>query len=233
MRKVTIQPKDINCFFLTALLVSLVFFPAKADVVYAMSLKGAEHQIGNLLEWSTSFEQNSQVFIVEKSNDGTHFTNVATVEAAGFSNEDKSYRFVDLGVNDKQLFYRLKQVDNDGKSSFSDIVLLTKKMANQFMVAAMSNTVTSDQFNITIEALNTIMLEYSLKTKEGEIISTAKQELYAGLNDIQIDLKDEIEGVYFVTLHADQEKEMLVIHKVDQPTQKKENLVSKPLKKGG
>jgi hypothetical protein len=233
MRKICIQIKYVNRFFLATLLVCLNGFFAKADVIYATPLQGAEHQIGNLLEWSTAFEKNSHAFIVEKSMNGIDFVNAGVIDAAGSSNVDKSYRFLDLGVNDKQLFYRLKQVDTDGTSSFSQTIIVKKEMANQFMVVAMSNTLTNSTFEITIDAIEKATLEFTLKNKEGELISKNQQVLFRGLNDIQLDLKDEKEGIYFVTLRLDQEEEMLVIHKVDDPSKKKPNLASKPLKKGG
>jgi hypothetical protein len=233
MRKVNVQIKFIIPSLLTVLCIIMTSFLAKADVIYAVPLKGVEHQIGNLLEWSTVFEKNSRTFIIEKSVNGIDFTNSGIIDAAGSSNLDKSYRFLDVGVNDDQLYYRLKQIDADGTSSYSEIILIEKQMSNQFMIVAMSNTVTNMTFDITIDALNTVDLAYTIKNKEGELISEDQQELYSGLNDIQLDLKDEKEGPYFVSLRVDQEEEKLVIQKVDDPIKKKANIASKQSNKGG
>ena len=188
--------------------------------------------MGNLLEWSTAFEQNSHTFIIEKSINGIDYLKAGNIDAAGSSNDGKKYRFLDIGVNEKQLFYRLKQIDNDGTSSFSQIISVKKELSNQFMVVAMGSTEVSKIFDLTIDALNNVTIEYTLKNKKGEIISNNQQSLFVGLNDIQIDLEGETEGVYFITLRIDKEEEMLVIQKVADP-KKKANLVSKPLKKGG
>lgn len=232
MRKVNTQPKYINRFLITALLAFLAGSWAKADVVYAIPLKGVEHEMGNLLEWRTSFEQNSQTFIIEKSIDGIDFLEAGVINAAGSSKEDKKYRFFDIGVNDKQSFYRLKQIDKDGTSSISQIINVEKELSNQYMVVAMSSTVTNNTFDITIDAFDKANLEYSLKNKQGEIISEAQQMLYTGLNDIQLNLEDEKEGVYFVELRVDNEKEKLVIQKTNDPSKKKTDLVNKTFKKG-
>ena len=232
MRKVNIQPKYINRFLLLALFASLTGFWAKADVVYAIPLKGVEHQMGNLLEWSTALEKNTHTFIIEKSTNGIDYLNAGTIRAAGSSIESKKYRFLDLGVNEKLLHYRLKQIDSDGTSSFSEPILVEKELSNQFMVVAMGNPEVDESFDISIDVLNNVALEYTLKNKQGEIISNNQQELYTGLNDIQINLENETEGVYFVSLRVDKEEEILVINKVADP-KKKSNLVSKPLKKGG
>ncbi len=233
MRKVNVQIKYFTPSILAVLCMVLMPFLAKADVVYATPLKGVEHQIGNLLEWSTALEKNSQTFIVEKSLDGIDFTNSGMIEAAGSSSLDKSYRFLDVSAYDNQSYYRLKQIDADGTSSYTETILVEKELSNQFMIVAMSNTVTNNTFDITIDAINNIDLKYTIKNKEGELISKNQQELYAGLNDIQLNLLDEKEGPYFILLQVDQEEEKLVVQKVDDPIKKKENIASKPLKKGG
>ena len=228
-----VKLKQINFLFQLTLLACFFSFNAKADVVYAIPLKSAEHQIGNLLEWSTSFEQNSKTFMVERSKDGITFKNVGTINAAGSSDQSKNYRFLDLGVNDKKLFYRLKQIDQDGTSSFSQTIIVKKELSNQFMVVAMSSPVTNKQFDITVDAIENIELNYIVKNKKGAILSTNQQRLYAGLNDLQIDFSDESEGLYFVILKIGQEEEQLVVQKVEDPVKKKPNLATKEIKKGG
>jgi len=76
------------------------------------------------LEWSTAFEQNSDHFDVEKSNDGIHFSALLVVPAAGNSNYTEQYRAVDEqpagGIN----YYRLKEVDKDDRAMYSPIVMV-------------------------------------------------------------------------------------------------------------
>lgn len=229
MTKVT---KYISQSFLTMFIVGLTGFIAKADVHYSAPLSGAEYQIGNLLVWSTAFEKNSQTFVIEKSTDGINFTKTGLIDAAGYSHESKNYRFLDIGVDDKQLIYRLKQVDEDGTASYSQSILITKEMSNKFMVVAMTNVVTETSFDLTIDALEQVKLEYSVKNKEGELISNDQQLLYEGLNDIMIDLGDEKEGIYIITLRSDHEVEQLVIQKINDPSKKKDNFATKPIRKG-
>ena len=71
-----------------------------------------------LVKWSTATEINSKNFEVQRSIDGRSFVTISTVAAKGAASE---YSFVDekpfAGVN----YYRLKQVDNDGKFAISAI----------------------------------------------------------------------------------------------------------------
>ena len=94
---------------------------------------------GVSVEWSTSQEINSKSFIVEKSADGNSNWNlVATVNGAGNSSTLKNYAAYDAqpvkGIN----FYRIKQVDIDGKFKYSKVVSL-KLNFNNTTVSVLAN----------------------------------------------------------------------------------------------
>ena len=206
---------------------------AGAEVTYATPLKGVEHQIGNMLEWSTAIEMNSQMFIVERSVDGIDYQNIGVIDAAGVSNLETGYRFMDIGVNDKKIYYRLRQLDTDGTASFSQTVLVKKEMSNQSMIVNMSNTVFNNTFQVAIDALDDGELEYSVTNSTGEIIISGKKALEFGLNDLEFDLEDEKEGIYFIRMKMKEEEESLVVSKVDDEIKKKENVASQKQKSGG
>jgi hypothetical protein len=190
-------------------------------------LNGKEHNIGNLLRWATSNEFNSQVFIVEKSIDGIDFSGIGEVLAEGISQEERGYRFLDVETTDTKAFYRLRQVDVDGTASFSQTIMVQKRMSNDIMILSMSNTVTNDKFRITLDALIDGEVEYTVKNKDREIILNKKQVIIFGLNEITISLEDEPEGNYFLTLQVKDEKEKLTITKVNDAVRSKPSMASK------
>ncbi len=234
MRKNTNQPT--SHFFKLFALVFLCFWmtkKAEADVTYAIPLKGVEHQIGNMLEWSTAFELNSQMFIVERSLNGIDYQNIGVIDAAGISKLETGYRFMDIGVNDKKMYYRLRQLDVDGTASFSQTVMVKKEMSNQYMVVSMSNTVTNKTFHMSIDALDDGELEYKLVSANGEVIMKNKTMVEFGINKLEVNLEDEKEGVYFIHLRMKEEEEKLVVNKVDDEIKKKENVASQKQRSGG
>lgn len=208
-------------------------YALKADVTYAENLKGQEHQIGSLLNWTTATEFNNQIFIVERSVNGTNFQAIGEVEAIGNASSEQGYRFLDVGINDEKAYYRLRQIDTDGTASLSHTIMVTKKLSNNFMVMAMSKTVTNSTFEISVDATIDDELSYELKNKQGELIMEAKQELYFGINEVMINLADEAEGTYFVILKVKDETEQLVVRKVDDEIKKKENVASNKQVNGG
>ncbi len=230
--------KEKSGFLPNSALLALVFMlfqvsNISAEVNYAIPLNANEHQVGNMLEWSTSMEINSHNFEIEKSIDGVQFDNIGLLEAAGMSKDGKKYRFLDIGVNDAKAFYRLKQVDLDGASDYSQTVMVNKTMPNQFMVVAMTNTTFDKTFQITVDIIDDQTIEYDILTLKNELIKSSKQDLTYGLNDILLNLEDEKEGFYKVILRLNDEEENLVVMKTDEPGKKQDNVASQRKQNGG
>lgn len=74
------------------------------------------------LRWRTLSEFNNWKFVVEKSLDAISFSYVGSVLGWGTTNVPKSYMFLDTDVSAPLVYYRLVQIDYDGKLSYSPIV---------------------------------------------------------------------------------------------------------------
>lgn len=75
------------------------------------------------IEWSTASEENNDYFVVEKSLDGKLWVPVATVEGAGNSSETHDYYAIDFEEVKELTYYRIMQVDYDGKYEYSKVVV--------------------------------------------------------------------------------------------------------------
>jgi hypothetical protein len=73
------------------------------------------------LAWATASETGTSHFVVQKSFDGRRFDALGAVPAAGYSTLQIEYTFDDDRFYES-CYYRLKQVDLDGDSVFSEIV---------------------------------------------------------------------------------------------------------------
>ncbi|HVS98607.1 MAG TPA: T9SS type A sorting domain-containing protein [Puia sp.] len=73
------------------------------------------------LAWNTAFEENNRYFIVERSSGGQLFTGIDTVDAAADAMNGHAYSAVDDHPMSGHNFYRLAQVDRDGKTAYSII----------------------------------------------------------------------------------------------------------------
>ncbi len=79
-----------------------------------------------VLRWTTVSETKNDHFDIERSVDGINFTKMGTVAGNGTTVLTKNYTYPDALANvaSKILYYRLRIVDMDGKSTFSTVVAL-------------------------------------------------------------------------------------------------------------
>jgi hypothetical protein len=74
------------------------------------------------LNWATATETNNHYFIIQRSTDGTNFIDIAKVYGNGNSQTKIYYTYIDEHPIKGNSYYRLKQVDYDGKSEFHGVV---------------------------------------------------------------------------------------------------------------
>ncbi len=73
------------------------------------------------LNWQTASENNNRFFGIERSTDGNQWQEIGRVNGADNSARLLSYSYVDNNPVERTCYYRLKQVDNDGNFSYSEI----------------------------------------------------------------------------------------------------------------
>jgi hypothetical protein len=74
-----------------------------------------------LLKWTTASETNNDYFEIEKSADGINFRIFAKIKGAGSSSQSVDYSHQDSNPFTGTSYYRLKQVDLDGRFTYSSI----------------------------------------------------------------------------------------------------------------
>jgi photosystem II stability/assembly factor-like uncharacterized protein len=75
-----------------------------------------------MIGWKVN-ETNVYSYEVQKSTDGRNFSSIGTVNSKG--NGENSYEFTESASLQGTAFYRIKQVDIDGRPGFSSIIRLT------------------------------------------------------------------------------------------------------------
>lgn len=89
--------------------------------------RGTMEAADNLIEWGTAQEFDTDYFQVEASTDGIHFYYVAYQNAVGNSTQVTRYVFRHV-TTAPITYYRLKQVDIDGRFSYSDIIFVSRNV---------------------------------------------------------------------------------------------------------
>ena len=96
------------------------------------------------LDWSSSIEWNSYEYEVQRSVDGKSFEKVADLKAAGSSNSEVKYKITDLLPTSGAYFYRLKQIDIDGRFEYSKFVYVNSKKGAGIVTKVFPNPFTSE-----------------------------------------------------------------------------------------
>jgi hypothetical protein len=104
----TVKRLYIQATYSSTLPLTLLSFSASADAN------------GIRLKWSTAEEMNTAHFIIERSSDGYSFEQAGVIQAAGSGSH--LYSFMDQAIATNSTFYRLKMVDADGATRFSNVL---------------------------------------------------------------------------------------------------------------
>ncbi len=93
--------------------------------VHFTSFNGRVKDGQSFLTWTTAEEQNNSYFEVQKSTNGSNYTSIGKVTPkGGLTNQ---YDFTDGSTLSSVNYYRLKQVDLDGRSMFSKVLIPQKQ----------------------------------------------------------------------------------------------------------
>lgn len=106
-----------------------------------------EHHI--LLEWQTATESNVDHLAIERSNDAKVFQEIGRLAGQGDSFESRFYTFKDLHPLPDCNYYRLKIVDRDSTTSWSEIRVICLENQSPFYAKAYPNP-TSDKIRLIL-----------------------------------------------------------------------------------
>ncbi|MEO7768918.1 MAG: T9SS type A sorting domain-containing protein [Ferruginibacter sp.] len=159
-----------------------------------------------ILDWQTSQEINSDHFELLRSTDGQEFNKIATIAATGNSNSTKNYSYQDnvSSSSGNSVFYRLKQVDKDGRVTFASIVKLS--LGSKLTFDIFPNPFTNN-FTVSFGALKTSIATLSIQNSTGSLVYTKAINVTKGNNLVVMsNLPTLGKGIYYVTVYNDEFK---------------------------
>ncbi len=149
------------------------------------------------LNWTTAFELNNKGFDIQRQNQGgLSFETIAWIDGRSEGEQAVNYSFIDENVRPEvEYYYRLRQVDHDGREIFSEIVNAELK-ANLEDIQIFPNP----SQGLSIVKLSDHLRGYvdlQILNTQGQIIGTRQFETNGGA-EIAIDLSRQPEGVYYL-----------------------------------
>ncbi len=174
--------------------------------VQLVSLKANALKGDVLLNWATASELNNNGFDVERSADGQTFSKVGFVKGKGNSNVLVNYTLTDrnafTAAKVSTLYYRLRQVDNDGTAKYTNIVKVTDTKNVLSGVAVYPNPFNQ---NVSIDFVTSQAAAYTVTINDiqGRTVYSKQMDAKEGLNSIMIEQLSTLQsGVYFLKLNG-------------------------------
>lgn len=152
------------------------------------------------INWATFTEYNNHYFVVERSRDGITFDSLFYVEGAGYSKSILNYQTVDDRPLAGMSYYRLKQVDYDGRFTYSELVVIRNSNNEGTGVFVYPNpTKQSDRLFIKFENFKEKKARLRITDVAGRIVHTAdiRIEQEVDLTDLKSKLGT---GLYYLEI---------------------------------
>lgn len=177
----------------------ITFLPVKYSAFDAQASGNAVN-----LKWVTESEINNSHFEVERSADGVNFKQIGTVAAgAATGNNSKSYTYIDNSIKtDVVLYYRLKQVDLDGRYNYSNTLAVRLESLTNIQMQVMPNPF-AESLTVRFEAAEKATAQLQIFNSQGQLVALQNNNIAKGNNSIQVlGLAKLAPGTYIARLYA-------------------------------
>lgn len=153
-----------------------------------------------LISWATASETNNAYFGIERSYDGQLFEEIGRTAGAGTTTATAQYTFQDSAViAQSSIFYRIRQVDIDGKFSYSSMVELTRNLGASLAFAVFPNPAHA-QATCRVTTSRSSIANLQLINLQGQIAWEQQTALTTGVNTLSVNTTQLPAGTYLCRL---------------------------------
>jgi hypothetical protein len=138
---------------------------------------------GNLVKWVVASEQQVKHYVVERSTDCSKFEALSIVDVKATNASENHYSANDATAREQKYCYRIKQVDDNGRFTYSSIVSIQDKEQNA--VSIFPNPA-HNQAILNFSSSRTEMVTIELVDVTGKRMHTQKVHVQQGSNAISL-----------------------------------------------
>jgi hypothetical protein len=169
------------------------------------------HQDGKLLHWRTETELNNKVFEIERSNDMQNYNVIATVDGQGNSSIPIDYEYLDKNPLKGQNYYRIKQVDFDGKYSYS-VIRRADHIIEGVQIHSVFPNPAHQQVTLEIFSERLAQTTIAVYNSLGVEVQRQSKRLNRGWQNVPLNLSNHPGGLYKIVL--DIENSGVIVKKI-------------------
>ena len=144
-----------------------------------------------LLNWQTATEKNNSYYVIERSADNRQYQSIGEEKAGSSGSSVHDYGFTDTKPLSGVSYYRIKQVDADGKFSYSSVIAI-RLNTNGNAVQVYPNPA-RDMVTIAFKEIQTADTELRLLSMGGQLLQSVQAK---GTNIQQLNVTGLANGIY-------------------------------------
>jgi hypothetical protein len=172
--------------------------------VQMVNFSGGCDEKNTYLKWTTASETNNDHFAVTRSTDGVSYEPVGTVAGHGNSTEALSYKFIDENPVTGYAYYKLLQVDFDGRTEeFGPVIVRSCKDSPTLGVLVLSAQ--DGTTNLMVESPYSGNFRIDLINSQGQLVLTTETFIAEGSNLVPITTDKVSPGIYHIRLQSDRD----------------------------
>lgn len=166
-----------------------------------LGFKGEHSGNQNILSWATANELNNSGFEVQYSFNRTDFRRLAFVNSKsinGNSSAVLNYQYVDNKAPGGNVYYRLMQVDKDGHSSYSNVILLKGEKINTLALNLIYPNPAKNKLNLVVSSPENNNINIMITDLAGKKVLQQGFSVTNGGNNLDLDIAKLPAGTYFL-----------------------------------
>jgi stage V sporulation protein SpoVS len=191
-----------------------IHFPS--EPVSLNDLAGLYNDGGQVsINWVTNYELNSNRFEIERSIDGRKWQTAGTVKAQGTSIVKRKYEFIDeVGRNKalkKDLYYRLKQIDDSGKEMVSRLLVVRVYNTPVVKMVSVTPNPAKNDIAVTTQLNQSSFVAMKILNADGAIVMNKALKANAGANSFIMEGSSHLQpGLYMLDVTVNSKERMMV-----------------------
>ena len=167
--------------------------------INTITLSGKREGGDILLNWETPSETNSEWFVVERSTDGSEFTQIGEkILAAGNSNTKSLYSYIDENVFFEIAKYRIRLLEIEKSERLSNTITEILDNGGEFNASVYPNPAI-DMFYVSVDNIGSYEIE--LMDAQGKVMKTTTLEVMPGGTGVKTMYREDNDtGQYFIRI---------------------------------
>lgn len=163
--------------------------------------KGVQTDNKHVLSWKANCSSASVTFEIQRSTDGLHFTSINNLTASQ-ARCSEPFDFTDEHLVSGINYYRIKIIDIDGKSTYSNIISLTLKTKGIELVSLSPNPVIKNDPVLKVNTGDKSLVNIVISDFAGRFVRNQTAQLIPGINPVILNTQSLARGVYQVTAYS-------------------------------